>query len=518
MPFTRRDALTALALAALPLSARAADTPRLGEASAFSFDWLKARAAALAKTAYQARLPQSAAETIDYDAHGKIKFLPERALFADGSGPYPAEFFHLGRYFQKGVKMFALAKGEAREVLYDTALFSMPGDSPAKAMPQDAGFAGLRLQESTKRKDWRTQDWLAFLGASYFRSIGALNQYGLSARGIAVNVAGPGAEEFPDFIEFYLQAEAEKGAAVIYALLDGPSLTGAYKFTCRRGKGVVTEIECALNLRQDIARLGIAPLTSMYWFSETRKPTMADWRPEVHDSDGLQLLTGKGEQLWRPLNNPPHVTVSSFLDDNPRGFGLMQRDRLFDHFQDGVHYERRPSAFVEPIGDWGEGAVQLVEIPTDDEIHDNIVAMWVPRQPAKAGDALSFRYRIHWEADAPASAFAQPPLARVVATRLGNGGQPGTERPRGLRKFLIEFLGGPLSHLPKGVLPEVDIWTSRGVIGEYRLTDAVPDDVPGHWRTQFDLKVEGPEPVELRVTLKVEGKIASETWSYQYWG
>ncbi|MBX9619614.1 MAG: glucan biosynthesis protein [Hyphomicrobiales bacterium] len=489
---------------------------RLGEAVPFSRDILKAQAERLAAAPYQPRSPQAAAQAIDYDAHGKIRFTPERGLFADGSGPYPVSFFHLGRYFQKGVAIHEVRSGRSREILYDPALFTMPDDSPAKALPANAGFAGFRLQESRKRKDWRTQDWIAFLGASYFRAIGELNQYGLSARGIAVNVATPEGEEFPDFTAFYIDARAENGEAIIHALLDGPSLTGAYTFTCRRGKGVVTEVECQLFLRRDIARLGIAPLTSMYWFSETRKPAMVDWRPEVHDSDGLQLLTGKGERLWRPLNNPPQVTVSSFLDENPRGFGLMQRDRLFDHYTDGVYYERRPSAYVEPIGDWGAGAVQLVEIPTDDEIHDNIVAMWVPGEPAKAGEKRSYRYRITWAADAPKAAIAQPPLARVVATRLGNGGQPGTARPKDLRKFLVEFLGGPLTRLPKGTLPQVQLWTSRGSFGAYQHTEAVPNGVAGHWRTQFDLMVEGPQPVELRATLMVDGKAASETWSYQY--
>jgi glucans biosynthesis protein len=278
-----------------------------------------------------------------------------------------------------------------------------------------------------------------------------------------------------------------------------------------RTKGVVMDIEAALFLRKPIERMGIAPLTSMYWYSETAKPTAIDWRPEVHDSDGLALWTGAGERIWRPLNNPPRTMASAFSDKQPRGFGLLQRDRLFDHYTDGVHYERRPSAWVETLGDWGEGAVQLIEIPTDDEIHDNIVAQWVPRTPARTGQKVSFRYRLHWTAQEP----FLPTLARCVATRLGNGGQPGTVRPKGVRKFMIEFLGDSLKDIPFGVKPEVVLWASRGTFS-YLLVEAVPDEVPGHWRAQFDLTANGTDPVEMRAFLRLNGQVLTETWLYQY--
>jgi len=278
-----------------------------------------------------------------------------------------------------------------------------------------------------------------------------------------------------------------------------------------RGKGVVMDVQQMFWLRRDIARFGIAPLTSMYWFSETIKPTAVDWRPEVHDSDGLVMWTGDSERLWRPLNNPPRIMASTFRDHNPRGFGLMQRDRNFDHYLDGVFYDRRPSLWVEPKGDWGNGSVQLIEIPTDDEIHDNIVAMWVADSPVVVGMELNSAYRLYWLADQPLPSE----LARVVATRLGNGGQPGQPRPKGVRKFMVEFFGGPLVGLPYGVKPEPVLWASRGSFS-YIYTEAVPDDVPGHWRAQFDLTVTGAEPVEMRLFLRSGGKILSETWMYQY--
>jgi glucans biosynthesis protein len=271
------------------------------------------------------------------------------------------------------------------------------------------------------------------------------------------------------------------------------------------------DIDARIFTRKDVARFGIAPLTSMYWYSETAKRTAIDWRPEIHDSDGLAMWTGKGERIWRPLNNPPSTIVSAFEDHDPRGFGLSQRDRNFDHYLDGVNYDRRPSAWVEPLEPFGDGFVQLVEIPTDDEIHDNAVAMWVPREPVRGGQSFVMKYRLHWAADEP----QVTDLARCVATRLGNGGQPGTKRPQGVRKFMVEFLGGPLKDIPFGVLPEVVLSTSRGEFS-YIFAEAVPDNVPGHWRAQFDLTVTGPEPVEMRCYLRLKDKVLTETWLYQY--
>jgi periplasmic glucans biosynthesis protein len=506
----------ALAATGFRAPALAAQGLKFGPAAPFRFETLKARARDLARSPYAAP-PRPAPEVlnlIDYDTHGKIAFRTDLALWADGPGAFPVTFFHLGRFFQTPVRMHVVEDGSAREILYDSAYFDMPADSPAKRLPANSGFAGFRVQEARAGKlDWRKNDWAAFLGASYFRAIGELYQYGLSARGVAVNTAVfERTEEFPDFTHIFFETPAPGADTVtVYALLDGPSLTGAFRFLMRRTAAVIMDVDKALFLRRDVERLGIAPLTSMFWFSETAKQTAVDWRPEIHDSDGLSLWTGAGERIWRPLNNPLRTTASSFADERPRGFGLMQRDRNFDHYQDGVYYDRRPSLWIEPQGDWGRGAVQLVEIPTDDEIHDNIVAMWVPAEPARAGRAYEFRYRMHWVEEEPHPS----PLARCVATRLGNGGQPGLPRPKGVRKFMLEFKGEPLTRLAKGVLPEPVLSASRGEFS-YVRTEAVPNDVPGHWRAQFDLTATGSEPVEMRCYLRNGGEVLTETWLYQY--
>ena len=515
----RRALLKAVAtVGLLPINAQrgfAASAMQLGPPVPFSFASLKAMARRMAHGPYigPARPAPDIVAKINYEAWGKIKFNMERALFAEGPGKFPVSFFHLGMFFPKAVEMHAVSGGSARQVIYDQSYFEMPDDSIAKKLPHGAGFAGLRVQEPRDGSlDWHKNDWVAFLGADYFRAIGELRQYGLSARAVALDVAASGkAEEFPDFTQFYIE-EAEHGDSLtIYALLEGPSIVGAYRFVLTRTKSVFMDIDQTLFLRADVARFGLAPLTSMFWFSETKKETAIDWRPEVHDSDGLALWMGTGERAWRPLNNSPRIITSSFLDENPRGFGLLQRDRSFDHYQDGVFYDRRPSLWVEPKGNWGKGAVELVEIPTDDEIHDNIVAMWAPEKAATAGSEFSLSYRLYWAADEP----FPTELARCVATRLGNGGQPGQPRPKGVRKFVVEFKGPPLETLPFGVKPEPVLWTSRGTFS-YIFTEAVPDDVPGHWRAQFDLTVNGPDPVEMRLYLRAGDKTLSETWLYQY--
>ncbi|RFB77996.1 glucan biosynthesis protein [Methylovirgula sp. 4M-Z18] len=497
-------------------AALAAEGLKFGPSTPFSFEVLKERAAAMARQDYVGpdKPSPEILDKIDYEAHGKIHYRTEMALFANGPGKYPVTFFHLGKFFKKAVGMNVVTGNQSRRIIYSANYFDMPADSPAKQLPEGSGFAGFRIQEPRDgRLDWHKNDWVAFLGASYFRAIGQLYQYGLSARGLALDVAVAGkAEEFPDFTEFYIEPGKNDGSITVYALLDGPSVTGAYRFVMTRSKGVIMEIEQSLNLRADIARFGIAPLTSMYWFSETMKPTAIDWRPEVHDSDGLAMWTGSGERLWRPLNNPPRIMASAFQDINPRGFGLLQRDRAFDHYQDGVHYERRPSLWVEPLAPWGKGSVQLVEIPTDDEIHDNIVAQWVPAEPATAGQTFNLKYRLFWLDGEPYPAVT---LGICTATRLGNGGQPGQPRPKGVRKFMIEFLGGPLQSIPFGVKPEAVLSASRGTFS-YVFTEAVPDGVPGHWRAQFDLTVDGSDPVEMRCFLKTGDRVLTETWLYQY--
>lgn len=496
---------------------------KFGPEREFSFDALQKRAARMAREVYvaPARPHPEIINKIDYAAHGEIHFKPDLALFGDKPDAYPVTFFHLGRFFPKKVVINKLEDGKAQELLYSDDYFDMPKDSPAHKLDRDAGFAGFRLQGNAGRGERRELDWAAFLGAAYFRAVEDTGHYGMSARGVAIDTAAPDKiEEFPDFREFWIEApQDEKAGTIVYALLDGPSITGAFKFVLTRTVAPTIEVETHLYLRKSVARLGVAPLTSMYWFSEANRPHQADWRPEVHDSDGLEIWSGDGETIWRPLNNPPRVVTSAFKDKSPKGFGLLQRDRDFDHYLDSVYYELRPSLWIEPLDDWGEGEVQLVEIPTNVEIHDNIVAMWVPAGKAEVGRQYSYRYKMHWQSKEQ----DQGDSARVVATRLGQGGRYGVDFPNDARKFLIEFKGAALAKLPRAAKPEQVVTASRGEIvyaggvepirPDFRTAWDEPSD---HWRTQFDLKVSGTEPVELRCYLQYGGQVLTETWLYQY--
>jgi periplasmic glucans biosynthesis protein len=279
-----------------------------------------------------------------------------------------------------------------------------------------------------------------------------------------------------------------------------------------QGGDAVMDVHAELFQRAAIAQLGIAPLTSMYWFSETNHRRGEDWRPEIHDSDGLAMWTGAGERIWRPLNNPAHPQTSSFVAEDPKGFGLLQRDREFDHYlDDGVYYDRRPSAWVEPTHAWGRGAVVLVELPTATEIEDNIVAFWRPDRPAAAGTHWSFDYRLYWTGREP---FV-PPVARVVATRLGRAGHPGPLDPatRGQRKLVIELAGGPLTDMRQRFDVSAVVTASRGTVSNVHVLKILGTE---RWRAEFDLQVTGTAPVDLRCYLRLDRTTLSETWLYQY--
>ncbi len=513
---SRRQLMAAGALLPLlPLMAPAAgaqtgSTLQFGTPRRFDFEWLKGEAKRLAAAPY-ADPPARFAdllEGIDYDHYQRIRFRAERGLWAAGGGPFPVQFFHLGRFFKQPIRLHVVEGGEAREVLYAPDFFEFTGKRWDRELPADLGFAGFRVIAPGGKTDW-----LAFLGAAYFRSSGELDQYGLSARAIAIDTAMPTPEEFPRFTQFWLAPVPGNAKAVaIHALMDGPSIAGAVRIVAAKEKNVGMDIDCAFYPRKDIARMGVAPLTSMFWYGKNSRHLARDWRPQIHDSDGLALWTGTGERLWRPLNNPPTVRTSSFADRGPKGFGLLQRDRDFENYQDdGVFYHKRPSVWVEPVGDWGAGAVQLVEIPTDDEIHDNIVAYWVPAAPVKAGSDWPFRYRLHWVAEEPYPV----PLGRVVAMRLGAGGVPGQPRPKNSVKIVLDFVGGPVASLPESARNDIKfmVETTRGTVGGIYTHRVGGTD---RWRAFCDLTMAGREPADLRGYLRLGDRALSETWLWQY--
>jgi glucans biosynthesis protein len=523
----RRSLLkSALGLAAAPIACAdlATAAPAAGAAiagsgppQAFDYAWLKGQAHFLANNAYQdvkEPLPP-AMLSLSYDQYQSIRFRPDHSLWGDSGLAFRLQFFHVGRTFTAPVRLYEVIDGQSREIVYDPAMFdwSQSGVDPA-TMKDHAGFAGFRVQFVT---NWKA-DVAAFLGAAYFRAVGGdTRQYGLSARALAVDTAFARPEEFPRFTAFWFERPAkDSGTLTLYALIDSPSISGALRMQLSPGGTLVMNVDSALYPRKSIERLGIAPLTSMFFYGENDRRGANDWRPEIHDSDGLALWTGAGEWIWRPLVNPAQLKFNSFSDDNPRGFGLLQRDRNFDHYQDdGVYYDRRPSLWIEPKvgpnGGWGKGAVQLVEIPTVDETFDNIVAFWNPLEKPKPGQELLYAYRMYWGTRMPYG----PPLAQTLATRTGIGGTVGVKRQYYSWHFAVDFAGGELGALARDAPVEAVITTSRGQTEH--VTAHYVEEFNGY-RALFDVKPTDDlvEPINLRMYLSVDGRPLTETWIYQW--
>lgn len=499
------------AAAVLARPAEAAGLKRLGAAERFDYATLKGRARARSASAYVSHAGELPAQVaaLDWDQYQSIRFRDDHALWADEHLRFKAKFFHLGLFFKTPVRLYEVVDGQAQELAYDPGMFDY-GKSGIKGrrMPKDLGFAGFRLNFHTDD----TRDVAAFLGASYFRAVGGEWQYGLSARGLAIDCGMDRPEEFPDFVAFWLEKPArDSDALTVYALLDSPSVSGAYRFIIAPGANLSMDVDAALYPRKPIERLGVAPLTSMYQCGENDRRMGYDWRPEIHDSDGLAMHTGTGEWIWRPLLNPRNLRFNAYLDDNPRGFGLLQRDRSFENYQDdGVFYERRPSLWVEPRAGWGRGSIQLVEIPTVDETFDNIVAFWNPEQKPEPGQELLFAYRLSWGGRPPAT----PPLAATVATRTGLGGVVGRKRSYFSWRFAVDFSGGELALIPREAQVEAVISASRGRV---EITSARPLESVRGYRAMFDLVPdESTAPIDIRLYLSANGRPLTETWLYQY--
>lgn len=481
---------------------------------AFSYAQLKGFASYMATQPYEAPsedLPGPLA-ALDWDQYQAIQMRKDHALWSDDAKSlFRIGFFHLGLFFKTPVRMHLVQEdGHTTDVAYTHELFDYGKSGLDKVdLPEDLGFAGFRINYHTH---WNS-DVAAFLGAVYFRAVGGEGQYGLSARGLAINTGDPDGEEFPRFSDYWFVKPAP-GADVItvYALMQSERVMGAYRFDIHPGDTLTMDVDAALYPRRPLDRVGIAPLTSMYQHGENDHRMANDWRPEIHDSDGLSLWSGSGEWLWRPLKNPAQLVYSAFGMDHPKGFGLIQRDRNFDHYQDdGVFYNKRPSLWIEPRGDWGAGSVDLVEIPTQDETFDNVVAYWNPSDVLVGGLEYLFSYRMSWGAKPPISS----PLAQVVATRTGIGGVVGQKRTYFSRRFAIDFAGGDFASLRDHPNLTPIISASRG---EIEITSARPLPDGAGYRAMFDLKPtdDSTDPIELRLHLEHDGRPMTEVWTYQY--
>ncbi|WP_240761551.1 glucan biosynthesis protein [Nitrosococcus wardiae] len=454
-------------------------------------------------------LPESLIN-LDYDQYRDIRYKPKHTLWQEEELPFQLQFFHRGFMFKDPVKIHIIDKGLSYTVAYANNLFDFGKNQFSETLPSDLGFAGFRIFYPL-RKGKELDEIAAFLGASYFRAIGLGQVYGLSARGLAVDTGLTRAEEFPLFKEFWIEKPSKENTKLaVYALLDSPAMTGAYHFIIQPGVKTMLEVTAHLFFRHGVERLGMAPLTSMFFHGENTDYFIDDFRPEVHDSDGLLIGRGNGEWVWRPLSNPRQLQINVFEDTNPIGFGLMQRDRHFEHYQDlESKYHLRPSAWVERLGKWGAGAIYLIEIPSDAEKYDNIIAFWVPKHQLGKDQDWVFKYRLHFLLNNS----PEPSGGKVLASRIGGGGTDVLDGKR--RKFVVDFASETLHFLSKHAPVEAEISASRG-----RIINPVVHKNPftHSWRLSFELEPEAEEePVNLRAYLKTGTETLSETWIYQ-WG
>jgi periplasmic glucans biosynthesis protein len=489
--------------------------------STFSFQSVVQEAKELSERPYKSpkgEVPDSLSVD-NYDQWRNIRFKPDRSLWRKEGLPFTLQFFHPGLYYDRTVTLYIISpKGEVKPIPFSKDLYTYPREEASTLVPDNLGFAGFRVHHPINKPDYH-DEVAVFVGASYFRAVGQNMNYGLSARGLAIDTVLPSGEEFPDFRKFWIhEPQRDAKDLSLYALLDGPSVTGAYHVVIHPGKETVIDVELTLFLRKPVGKLGIAPITSMFHHGENSYArVMDDFRPEIHDSDGLMLATSTGEWIWRPLLNPKTVLVNSFRVNNPLGFGLSQRDQDFDHYQDlESNYENRPSLWIRPVGSWGEGRVELIQIPTDKEVYDNIVAFFVPSKLPEKGEPLSFAYQMFWHY---ATESPRPPGGRVVATRTAR------TKVEGARKFVIDFAGAPLDSLPPDAPVEGVVTVGSG--GKSTEQQVYKNRFTGGWRLVFQIlsdeaisadkdRPKTRDPVELRAFIKLGDDVLTETWSYVY--
>lgn len=473
-------------------------------AEPFGFSQVAARARRLAADSFHAptTVPDFLTD-LSYDDYRDIRFDVKQSLWRE-RGNFQVQLIHPGLYFNRPVVINVVENNQPRKIPFSTTLFAYGRNKIADKIPNDLGFAGFRVAFPLYRKD-EFNHVIVFAGASYFRAVAKGEVFGLSARGLAIDTGLPSGEEFPFFKEFWLERPAPTAVEMtLYALLDSPSLTGAYEFTVHPGERTVVTVRARLFFRKPVKEVGVAPLTSMFYFGEEKPRPPQDWRPEVHDSDGLLMQSASGEWLWRPLGNPEKLRISYFEFDSPRGFGLLQRDRNFHSYEDlETHHELRPNAWVVPGKLWGKGAVKLVEIPSPNETNDNMVAYWLPRGLPPEGQPLDLTYRIYFDSEER----PETSLARATATRFGGGDKEDWKR------IIVDFEGGKIKALPKSASVKAVI--ALGPNGQLVQQNVVRNSVTGGWRLAFQVKPVKGKPLEIRAYLQNGKDILSETWSYQ---
>jgi glucans biosynthesis protein len=492
----------ALAQTPAPGSFQAVVQGTLGEGQRFNPAAVVDIARALARRPFAAP-PNDLPEIfggLNYEQYIAIKAQPAARIWEGEGRGFVAEPLPRGFVFTTAVTLFTVEDGVVRRVLFDRSRFDF-GALNVPASAPDPGFSGFRLISTPLGGP--PLEFAIIQGATFFRALARGQNFGTVARALTLKPAETRGEEFPSFRAFWLERPvAGTNAIVVHGLIDSESVTGAVRMTFRPGEATITDVETTLFPRVNLEHVGLGGMGATFLFGPNVRRTTDDVRPAVYDASGLQMLNGKGEWLWRPLNNPDTLQISAFVDENPKGFGLVQRERDSAFFQDDVQQpERRPTVWIEPIGEWSQGAVQLIEIPSDSEVNDNILAYWRPKAVMQAGAEVSFAYRQFWCWTPP----DRPALASVAATRSGRGA--GARR----RRFLVEFVGDTLAQPVADLKPTVT--TSPGAIQNVRIW-LYPERKTA--RVSFELDPASEAACEMRLVLEAGSRPISETWLYRW--
>ena len=485
---------------AKPVAENTASTPK---GYAFSHQTVIDLAKTLAESPMQpAEKAPKALIDMDYSMYRQINYQQNQAVWGNTPTKFSVQLFAPGFLFKDLVTIDVVESGRAYPLNVSADSFTTPSAEISELIAKVGKYAGLRLHYPINRAD-HSDEFVVFQGASYFRAVSKGQTYGLSARGLAVDVAQPKGEEFPMFKQFWIERpSSSQDAIVVHALLDSKSITGAYRFGIYPGKPTRIDVKATLFPRVDLKHVGIAPLTSMFMHNRSLDASdFPDYRPAVHDSDGLQILTGQDEMIWRPLNNPKTLQVSAFSDNYPKGFGLIQRHRDFEDYQDlEANYHTRPSAWIKPLNDWGQGHVELVEIPSDSETNDNIVTFWQPKEGLKKDQSYTYQYLMTWSNNTPVSMD----LPRTV--RSAKGVKLFTDRPEVVIDY-NKMLDVNVDDLT------VDASISKGKILE---TLVVKNPHNNGVRIYVTFDPQDANLAELRVQLKQGESSVAPTWLYRW--
>ena len=501
--FERRDFLKLAAGGVLACTATRGAFGQVPEQEPFDSDRLLAMARALAKKPHKPVAADLAApfSNMPYDDYVTIRRKPDGLVWNGEGLGFVIEPLHRGFLFGAPMQINLVENGLAQRLAYDEAKYDFGKVSPPGGVA-DIGFSGFRVLLPGEGDS--LAETAIFQGASFYRAQARNQNFGIMARALSVRTADPRGEEFPVIRAVWIERpNLAAGVLVIHALIDSESIAGAYRFTLRPGEATIVDTECTLFARTEVDHFGLGGMTATYLFGPIDRRRSEDLRPGVYEVNGLQMLNGKGEWIWRPVANRETLQTSSFLDNNPRGFGLLQRDRDYARFaDDDQHWERRPSLWIEPIGDWGEGMVQLLEIPSDSEINDNIIAYWKPKNVLAAGSETAFAYRQFW-------CWAPPESSNLAAASESRGGRAPGKR----RRFVVNFTGDILADPQKAAEIKPRLTAAPGTIASMRTFMSRDGKT---MRVMFDIDLTSENYCEIRLALENQGKPLSETWLYRW--